>query len=734
LARPDPTFGHGAVFRDRGARLVIQTDLYRLALAKTNGAVLSLIDRTSGKRLLQGQSGCLWGARISGDATYVGGCAFRPRGSERFSYRWDRRSGTLNLRYGVEATVTIRADSALLDLRLSLANTRERAIENVLFPADLRADATTVAAGYAPNFLPGVRFRPAFFGRVGSNAATYPSRWAFADYLALDLGKSHLSVYSVNPPPAAIAPVTLGFVHTAEGDCASRAFCLVHSFETWVEKGQTWTSPVVRVRVGETARESMLSYRRDNGIEAYPSLSDKLGARLATLARAPLIKADLWKGLRPFSEWTADLARLPSPAVLHPVAYQPGGHDESDPDFLPPDPRWGTLESMRATFTEARSRELLLMPYLNASWWDVDSPTLKQLPAARELAVQGPGGEPLVENYGDHSGYVVSPYVPFVKQRIARIFEEWRSDVPADCLFFDQIGARPWVRDHNPASPSPLAYDDGWLAVMAPYRDRCLMVEDGWDRLADSFVGFHGGLLLMERERNEPNRDWGTGNWEPYPLAVWLLHDKVLLYQHDLYEGTMTTDLEVLTWNLAFGFQLSYAWNGWTQSLDSPWLSVAGSFQRVLGPLYAGRALTRYAEPMPGVAISEFGDYTVVSNRNAAVHEVDGHGIAAGGFLARGPGIVAGAFSGTFAGASLSAGTHYLLVERSGDAVTVQQPLGGDTSLAIDSPSPTTPHATAHAADGRTLGEARGELRGGRFVFDYRATVDGTDAAFYRIR
>jgi hypothetical protein len=374
------------------------------------------------------------------------------------------------------------------------------------------------------------------------------------------------------------------------------------------------------------------------------------------------------------------------------------------------------------------------MPYVNASWWDIDSPTLKQLPAAHELAVQGSGGGPLIENYGEHYGYVVSPHVPFVKQRVARLFEEWRSDVPADCLFFDQIGARPWVRDYNPASPSPLAYDDGWLALMAPYRDRCLMVEDGWDRLADSFVGFHGGLLLMDRERNEPNRDWGTGNWEPYPLALWLLHDKVLLYQHDLYEGTMTTDLEVLAWNLVFGFQLSYEWNGWTQSLETPWLAVAGSYQRALGPLYAGRALTRYAEPMPGVAISEFGDYTVVSNRNAAVHEVDGHGIAAGGFLARGPGIVAGAFSGTFAGASLSAGTHYLLVERSGDAVTVQQPLGGDTSLAIDSPSPTTPHATAHAADGRTLGEARGELRGGRFVFDYRATVAGTDAAFYRIR
>jgi hypothetical protein len=95
--------------------------------------------------------------------------------------------------------------------------------------------------------------------------------------------------------------------------------------------------------------------------------------------------------------------------------------------------------------------------------------------------------------------------------------------------------------------------------------------------------------------------------------------------------------------------------------------------------------------------------------------------------------VVAGAFSGTFSGAPLSAGTHYVLVERNGGVVTVHQPLGADTALAIDPPSAAAPHATAHAADGRMLGEATGDLRGGRFVFDYRAIVDGTRAAFYRI-
>ena len=61
-----------------------------------------------------------------------------------------------------------------------------------------------------------------------------------------------------------------------------------------------------------------------------------------------------------------------------------------------------------------------------------------------------------------------------------------------------------------------------------PYANRCLMVEDGWDRLAASFSGFHGGVMLMAREFDWPGTHSGHGNWEPYPLADWLFHDKVL--------------------------------------------------------------------------------------------------------------------------------------------------------------------------------------------------------------
>ena len=54
-------------------------------------------------------------------------------------------------------------------------------------------------------------------------------------------------------------------------DCSGPVFCVRHRFETWIGAGTTWTSPTVRIQVGLTAAQSMLAYRRDNGIDAYPS-------------------------------------------------------------------------------------------------------------------------------------------------------------------------------------------------------------------------------------------------------------------------------------------------------------------------------------------------------------------------------------------------------------------------------------------------------------------------------
>jgi len=664
LLTPLYASGGGVSFDQRPSNaVVIQTPVYRLTISKRNGALLELRDRGTGLRVVDGTSGCEWGAVVY--SAHVGGCLLAQHGS--FLYRWDRATTTLTMTYRagphtvrqVDAVVTLHALRSYLDLRLSLANHSPADIQTVNFPVDLKEDVKLVRSGYAPNFLPGVRFTPRFFRRESNDTFTYPSRGAFADYVALDLGRAHLAVYSVNPAPAPLAPVELGFVHNQTPyTCSGSVFCVTHAFATWIRRGDQWTSPVVRVRVGEPVEQSILNYRRENGIDAYRSAAAKLGGQFGTLAQAPLVKIDPGKGLPPFREWEPSLRRLPSPSLLHPVAFQAGGFDANDPDFLPPDPRWGTQDEFVQVIDQAHALGQLVMPYLNVSWWDPGSPTVRTLPAGqtlRTISVQDFKGRAESEQFGNHTGYVVSPYVPFVRQRVASLLGEFST---SDCLFFDQIGSRTWLYDFNPASPTPLAYDDGWLNLLATYQDRCLMVEDGWDRLASVSSGFDGSLMLMQRALHYPDTQWGAGNWQTFPLALWLFHDKVLLYQHDLYEGTLTTDPAILTWNLAYGFMLSYTWDVWAHSLDNPWLGIVGAFQHALGPHYAGATLTSYRQIADGVTETRFGTYAVVANRTGSVYQTGGYRIAPGGFLARTDdgSLVAGEFADT-------AGAQYRIVE-----------------------------------------------------------------------
>lgn len=669
-------------------RLVISGTTYRLVVSKGEIELFS-----QGRRLLHG-------------SLFSTG---------RVTHRWKAKSSTLTLA-ARSSTVTLRARPTFFDLRLTLTNGGETR-PAVPFPAGLVGDVTGVGAGYAPNVLPGVRLKPAFFSRLGGNVETYPSRWAFADYLALDVGRAHVALYSV--ATGAIRPVNLGFVHLPAGRCAGGSFCVVHEFQTWIARGRSWVSPVVRVRVGGTAQQSILAYRRDNGIDAYPSLQSKLGPRLQTLAQAPLIKAELSR-LAPFRE--LDVAELPSPVLLHPVGYQPGGHDVNVPDVLPPDPRFGPSADFRRLIERAHGQGDLVMPYDNLSWWDPASPTMRSSDP-RDVAVLDERGEPVSVAYNDRSGIIVSAASPVVRARIARQMDAWRTEVPADCLFLDQLGARPWLRDFNHAAPSPESYYDSWLALLAPYANRCLMVEDGWDRLARDSTGFHGGLLMMARELDLPNTVFGAGNWEPFPLAVWLLHDKVLMYQHDLYDATMSIDREVLTWNLAFGMIGSYSWDAGTGA----WLDLVADLQRTLGPHYAGVPLTRYRSLAPAVTESTFGDLTVVANRDASSgFAVDGYDVAPNGFLARTPEVVAGALSD-------ATGTHYVLVERGAGVVTVRQPVGADTSVSIEPPPGSAFQATAVTVEGTPIGSVAGELRNGRFVFPYASVLNGQPVAAYRV-
>ena len=373
--------------------------------------------------------------------------------------------------------------------------------------------------------MPGVALANSFFAEQRSVQAIYPG-WPgdpglFADFVFLDFAGTTLASYTL-PAASGVQPALRALNHVENS--APGSTNQMHAMFSWVTSGAEWTSPWVRIRVGQGLDQVVASFRADTGMQDFDSLGDKLGPLLETLARAPLVNADFDWIDKPLSEFEAVFDRIPSPALFHPVAWQPGGFFGDHPDLLATRAKWGTTEQLRAMFERAKELGHLVMPYTNPTWWNVDSPTLTDLApplTANDLAVHDPLGAPEFANYGGTVGLVVSPHHDFVTDRLARLMTEMTVDLPSDFVFDDQIGARAWRYDFNPSAPNPMAYIDGWLEHTRNHRGVGLMTEQGFDVLVETELGFHGSMLLPEFVEDEKNlllaRPGQLGRRSPVP-------------------------------------------------------------------------------------------------------------------------------------------------------------------------------------------------------------------------
>jgi len=731
----------------RPDRIVISTASYQLELSKTNGAILDIRNPRLNASLTRGsRRGCLWGSVYGPNQTdYIGGCSFGPDG---FRYRWNATAHVLTLLYAskIDATVTVRFTPEYFDISLTLVNRSSAILSGVLFPADLLFDNSSVESAYLPFFLPGVRLTREYFKHPASVSFIYPGARSFADFRGLDLGSSHLSWYTVNQS-ARVSPAGWGIGH----DDQPGAFYIFHTFQTWTPAGATYRSPIVRFRIGQPVDRTILSYKSENGISSFPSIADKLGNRFTALSQAPLVKMDFrWiasSRLSPkFMSLSDRIDQLRAPALLHPVAYWPVDFDRNYPDFLPPDPQFGTNRDFAAFANVARNAGMFTMPYTNPTWWDPESPTV-QAAGINAFAALDASRAPIDESYGPKRGFVVSPDSSATRQRLNALMQAWIADVPVDFVFQDQVGSRSSLKDFDPAAPDPLHFSDAWLAFTRQYSSQRLMTEDGWDRLAETEVGFAGSALTGTKQWDPARVRWGaesranvlfgSGTWEPYPLGTFLFHDKVLLYNHDLDTAPMDAGPEVLTWNALFGVMGGYIWPDGYKYAHPDWPDIISAFQRAALARMAGKPLTSYRQLEPDVYESRFEDISAIANwRPDRAYDVDGFGIAPSGCLIRSGdrSLVAGIFTTEFNGNRLSSGTHYLIVEASRVAITVRQPSGPDSDLTIDIPAGLTP-VEAHAFDlnSHVIATIPLSATGAQIRFHYANNISATHVDRYEI-
>ncbi|MGO9206440.1 MAG: hypothetical protein ACLQBX_09705 [Candidatus Limnocylindrales bacterium] len=482
--------------------------------------------------------------------------------------------------------------------------------------------------------------------------AAYPP--LFADFVHLAGSAGSLAVFRVQPhswgpwqglhdPAAILIPGRLAFGGDKEGGW------LVRSFATYVAPGTSWRSPVVRLSAGRTARQNLDDYSKANALGR--PLREKLPRDVLDRFRhAVLVK---YNGSA--RDQLEGLPLLPVPSLIHFEDYLHGGFDKQYPDHLPPRARYGTPGELRALIDRARELGHLVMPYTNPTWWcdEPRGPTF--LKAGEAPLARGLDGRPYHERYGPRSvGWTTTPWHPAVRAANRELRRQFAEDYPVDILFQDQVGARTWVYDRNPASPTPYAYAEGLLSQAdEDARVRPLATEDGYDRVLNAEVQLCGFTFALVPGLNPSwarsfKSRYPATTWEIFPVAQVLAHEKAAMLHHDL--GKFVSDRVTLSWTLGLGFAMSEQVPA--RALHEPrrleWLRWLARIQQSISARYVGEPVRAFehepgrADADDGLIRATYGPVRLVANLGADPRPSGSHLLAGFGFQASASGLMAG--------------------------------------------------------------------------------------------
>ena len=547
----------------------------------------------------------------------------------------------------------------------------------------------------------------------------YPA--AFADFFQLETSNGNASLFgvqSVLTDPANSWSTGSLFVpgNLAWGADASGGYC-ERGFASYIQPGQTWHSPAVRLVAGHSAADALAQYASANGI------TRGLGVKMPASLLDKFKKSMLIRSYGTANQLSASMTAMPSPAILHFTQYLKGGFDKEYPDHLPPNAtNFGTPSEFLAFIATAQNAGILTMPYSNPTLW-ADNPRGPTFLAAGEAPLaRKTDGSLASETYFGEPGYAATPWHPGTQaanRKTIGLFTassstNYPSDThyPVDFFFEDQVGARSWQYDLNTNSPSATAYVHGLAAIAAEDSTKLpVSTENGFDRLINfhsQFCGLAWGLVPTPGApvwRRFLTDRYDPATWSIFPLAQYLAHDKVAFTYNNL--GAPVANDEVVAWTMGLGYGMTYVL--YPGDLGTPatrqWLLWIDRLQKSVASRYIGQGLGAFthnwgASSGNGSIDATYGSVAVGANLDNTNRAVGGRTLAPHGFVATAPGLVAarmiepgGSQPVNFvAETNVSGGGDFWIYSQGGRTATIELPAGfnGQVSAQLDGYTPVT--------------------------------------------
>lgn len=681
---------------------------YEIAFFKSNGSIAYIKDILSDTVLIDGNDNFpLWEILFE-DNTRILSNEYIQAGDIVWNYSWNDQEKVLDLEFHHDqSSVLVKVSfyqQEYFDMRMSVNNKWGKSTYKIGFPDILLLDMGENNTAVLPENFPGMMLFPEFFKQKKHFIYSYPDIFS-ADYVSLNFETSSLCVYSLNYDEEVLL-VNFGFEPNYDPGFEHN-YHFIHRYKKWLKADSTWVSPVSRFWIGKTTLETLNLYRTDNKINEYPSLSDKLGEEFDTIASSPLIchHYHIFPEPLSFNELPDLINQYPNPAILMLSGFQTGGYMGNHPDYLPPDPLYGSTDDFKNMVNSIQSQGKKIMLFTFPSWWHSESPSISNLNEEELLdavALREDGsprsGVIITDEISDF-GYLVSPYSPYVNNRLDKMFNDIFIEYEADIIYEDVIGSTGFYLDFNPNSPNPDSYTQGWLDFVENKGQYLCMAEGAYDRMGKFLFASMGGNHILGIPNLSTHWDYENDKiiWQPYPCSPVIYGDKMATYSWNVNEQDIL--LENISYSLIFGSPLTrYTNNEITfEEGNNEDVFQLMDFQKYVVSRIYGKKLLNYTGIPGKVTTADYGDIALTANwDNEQSHTVDNHIIPPHGIYIKSvdDSLIAGTFT-SFNGEELEftnqdnpeRRSQYIIQLSDKNKITIRHPKGLGTPITIKRPA-----------------------------------------------